>query len=116
MEDVKWRSDSEILSQIGDKIKEWRLEANISQKQLAQKSGISLFTEQQMEYGCNSSLANLLRVLRTLDRLGLFALFFESRQISPIEYDRMSKHPERQRASKKTTRANDKDIDNEPLW
>ena len=116
MEDIKWHSDSEILAQVGKKIKEWRLEVNISQKQLAEKSRLSLFTLQQIEYGKNSTLANLLRVLRTLDRLDYFALFFESRQFSPIEYERLSKLPVRQRATKEKNKANDKDADNEPLW
>lgn len=116
MEDIKWRSDSEILKQAGQKIREWRLEANISQKRLAEESGLSLFTVQQMEYGGNMMLGNLVRLLRTLDRLDFFSPFFERKPISPIEYEKMAKTPERKRAAKTKEKKNDRDIDGEPFW
>lgn len=116
MEDIKWLPDSEILKQMGLKIKEWRLEANISQKQLAEESGLSLFNVQRMEYGKNMMIGNLVRLLRTLNRLDFFASFFEPKQISPIEYEKMAKIPERKRAAKVKEKENGRDIDRKPFW
>ena len=114
MEDIKWRSDSEIFAQIGQKIKEWRLESNMSQKQLAEESGLSQFTVQQMEYGNGSSLGSMMRIMRVLDRLDFFALFFEKKRVSPIEAAKMKTPYRRRRAAKR--KIHDKDTDNKPLW
>lgn len=115
MEEIKWLPDTDVLSQIGKKVREWRLEMDFSQKQLADKAQISPATIQQLEYGNNPTVKNLLRVLRVLDRLDFFALFFEQKQISPIEYaERMNKKT-RRRATKKSGN-NDKNADNTPVW
>ena len=42
-------TDAGILAQIGQKLKEARIERNISQKVLAERSGLSAFSISQME-------------------------------------------------------------------
>lgn len=119
MTDIKWASDSEVLTRIGQKVKEWRLEMNLSQKELSEKAQLSPLTIQQVEYGKGTSVRNLLHVLRVLDRLDFFELFFQEKQLSPVEYERMMKihsDNERKRASSKKNKEYDTDTDNAPLW
>lgn len=68
-------SDVELLQKIGCKLKELRLEQNIKQKELAEKSGLSMFSISQIETGHNTSMQSIVQVLRALDRLELLDSF-----------------------------------------
>ena len=99
MVDIYALTDSAILVQIGQKLKEARLEQNISQKALADNCGLSIFSISQMENGHNTSLLSLVMVLRALNRLDVFEGLFREKPISPValsEY--MKKNPQRKRA------------------
>ena len=99
MEDIYALTDSAILVQIGQKLKEARIEQNISQKALADDSGLSTFSISQMENGHNTSLLSIIMVLRALNRLDVFADLFREKPISPVaisEY--LKKTRQRQRA------------------
>ena len=99
MMDIYALSDPAILAQIGQKLKEVRIEQNISQKTLADNCGLSTFSISQMENGHNTSLLSLIMVLRALNRLDVFEGLFREKPISPValsEY--MKKNPKRQRA------------------
>ena len=99
MTDIYALSDPAILTQIGQKLKEARIEQNISQKSLADSSGLSTFSISQMENGHNTSLLSLIMVLRALHRLDIFEGLFREKPVSPValsEY--MKKNPQRQRA------------------
>ena len=99
MEDIYALTDSAILVQIGQKLKEARIEQNISQKALADDSGLSTFSISQMENRHNTSLLSIIMVLRALNRLDVFAYLFREKPISPVaisEY--LKKTRQRQRA------------------
>ena len=99
MADIYSLSDLAILAQIGKKLKEARIEQNISQKLLADSSGLSPFSISQMENGHNTSLLSLIMVLRALNRLDVFEGLFREKPVSPValsEY--MKKNPQRQHA------------------
>jgi len=68
-------SDEEVLQKIGSKLKELRLEQNIKQKELAEKSGLSMFSISQMETGHNTSIQSIVQVLRALDKMELLDAF-----------------------------------------
>ena len=78
-------SDPQILKGVGNKIKEWRLGINMTQKEVASKAGISLITLQKAEKGEGIQLLSLIYILRALDRLDILSPFFEERHLSPIE-------------------------------
>lgn len=84
MYDIIELTDTEIHKQIGKKIKEWRLQINMSQKRLAKDAGLSLITVQQLEYGNRVTLETLIRVLRILGRLDELTPFFKEEPVSPI--------------------------------
>lgn len=99
MNDIYALTDGAILAEIGTKLKEERVERNLSQKDLAAACGLSAFSISQMENGHNTSLLSLVMVLRALNRLEILEELLRERPVSPIamsEY--MKKHPERKRA------------------
>ena len=110
MTDIYALTDAAILAQIGQKLKEARIEQNISQKALADSCGLSTFSISQMENGHNTSLLSLVMVLRALNRLEIFAELFREKPISPValsEY--MKKNPQRQHAYNTKVEADKKD-------
>ena len=99
MNDIYALTDNAILVQMGTKLKEARIEKNLSQKDLAAACGLSAFSISQMENGHNTSLLSLIMVLRALNRLEILEELLRERPVSPVaisEY--MKKHPERKRA------------------
>ena len=82
-------TDSLILQRIGDTIRHCRLERNISQKVLAESSGVSLSSVAALERGDSVSLSTLIPVLRALNKLEMLQPFLEEPGISPIAYARM---------------------------
>ena len=99
MVDIYALTDSAILLQIGQKLKEARIEQNISQKALAESSGLSTFSISQMENGHNTSLLSLIMVLRALNRLDVFEGLFREKPISPVALSElMKKNQQRKRA------------------
>ena len=102
MEEIQWLSDRMILDGIGKKLKEWRLEMNLSQTDMAGKTGISLTTYLNFEHGKGGSMSNFLRILRILNRLDSLDVFFQARPMSPILAQKIERGMRlRQRASKK---------------
>lgn len=78
-------TDVELLQKIGSKLKEIRLEQNVKQKELAEKSGLSMFSISQMETGHNTSVQSIIQVLRALGRIDLLdAFIFNKEEESPV--------------------------------
>ncbi|MBR6018329.1 MAG: helix-turn-helix transcriptional regulator [Paludibacteraceae bacterium] len=100
MIDLYLASDKILLKEIGHKIKRLRIAANLSQKALAERSGVSVFSISQIENGSNPSLLTLLMILRSLNALNMLYLFFEEEQLDPIAIaDYLKSHPQPKRAS-----------------
>ena len=88
---------------------------NLSQVLLANKTQLSIATIYQIESGKGTSLQNLIKVLRILDRLDTLSMFLQEKEISPLEFQKLEsgiKH--RKRASK--TKNNDTDNNGTSLW
>ena len=96
-------TDIELCNRIGVKMKTVRLKQNMSQDELADKSGVSISTIKRMEDGEVKTLGSLIRILRTLGKLDIFIPLVEEEQLSPNEYyeltNKANKH-KRKRASK----------------
>ena len=98
MNDPYLVSDRALLKVIGQKVKQLRLGASMSQKMLAERCGLSDFSISQIENGKNTSVLSLLMVLRALNALDMFYRFFEEEPVSPIAYAeamRKSRKPQR---------------------
>lgn len=65
----------EYLETIGKRIKLYRVYSNISQKELEEKSGVSIRTLSRLEQGLSIQLDSLIRILYALDlQDNIFAL------------------------------------------
>lgn len=86
-----------ILTEIGLRIKDVRVSRSLTQKDLAEKAGISPKTVERIENGENVKIENLLNVLRIFDYISNINTL-----IPEQEYLTMGVAPKkRQRASKK---------------
>ena len=102
-------TDTELCNRIAAKIKTVRLKQNMSQAELADKSGVSISTIKRMEDGEVKNFESLIRVLRTLGKLDIFVPLVEEEQLSPNEYYELASKaskPKRKRASKSYTKEN----------
>ena len=117
MTDIYALTDFAILAQIGQKLKEARIEQNISQKALADNCGLSTFSISQMENGHNTSLLSLVMVLRALNRLDVFSELFKQKPLSPVALsEMMKKMPKRQHAYTMKSHGDNEGIQNDFEW
>jgi transcriptional regulator with XRE-family HTH domain len=94
-------SNSEIILELGKRIKEYRIKKRITQQELADRAGISLFTVTQMEKGKPVSCSTLIAILRVLRLLDNFEMLLPEIEISPIELMKIQgKIPKRIRKKK----------------
>ncbi|MFI3261345.1 MAG: helix-turn-helix domain-containing protein [Rikenellaceae bacterium] len=111
------KTDHSIVEQIGKKIKELRLEQNITQAELRKRSGVSVRRIIDVEKGYNCTLLVLVQLLRALDAFYLIELFFAEKEISPIEYAKlMDSKKERQRARRRKLDNIDESEEEFELW
>jgi putative transcriptional regulator len=92
-------SDAGILMELGGRIRDQRLNCNISQKGLAVKAGVSLKVIQNIEYGKTATITGFLRVMRALRVLGQLDLFLPKVRFDPLEIIKLE-GKRRKRASK----------------
>lgn len=98
----KRKTDQAILQELGERVKAFRLQANYTQKQLAEKAGVSPYTLQKLEYGERTNLITFIQVLRALGELDQLAvLLADYNQISPLSLiDNEGKKKQRVRNNK----------------
>jgi len=83
-------SDSAILGAIGDRLKQERLNQDITQTTLAEKSAVGRIVVQRSEAGKGCSLRSFIRLLRTLGKLDHLDALLPETGVSPIELARLS--------------------------
>lgn len=96
------KSNDNVAQEIGKRLKTHRINKRFTQKQLAEKAGISLFTIVQIEKGKPVSISMLIPVLRVLRLLDNMELLIPEPQISPVALlNQKNKHIKRVRSKKK---------------
>lgn len=75
MDEINYTTNNDILALLARRVKEYRLAARMSQKELAERSGVSQTTISHFEQGTSRNLTlgnfiSLLRVLGLEQRLG----------------------------------------------
>jgi transcriptional regulator with XRE-family HTH domain len=90
-------SDKRIAEELGSRIKALRLRKNITQKELAEATALSLNVIKALESG-RGKLLSLISVLRELGALDQLDGFIPEPSISPMQLARMHGKP-RERAS-----------------
>ncbi len=84
MIDTYGLSDIAILNKIGARIKEIRIEQDITQKELSQMAGVSMFSISSIENGSNTSILTLVQILRALNRFDMLEPFLKEKEVSPV--------------------------------
>jgi transcriptional regulator with XRE-family HTH domain len=82
---MKSLSETEILIELGRRLKRTRLSQNVTQQELAERAGVSPRTVSAVESGDDIRLSTLVRLLRALGRLGGIEALLPAPQISPLE-------------------------------
>lgn len=96
-------SDKMVLATLGRRIKQERINQNITQKDLASRSGVGRIVVQRLEGGKGCALGAFIKILRSLGRLTQIDLILPEPGISPLLLAR-SKRTERARARSRTAR------------
>jgi transcriptional regulator with XRE-family HTH domain len=78
-------TDSELIAEIGDRMRRYRLQQNIPQEDLAEKAGVAPRTVRNMESGGDVRLSTIVAVLRALGRTDVIDAFLPRPGVSPIE-------------------------------
>ena len=79
------KTDIAIVAEIGKRIKAVRNKKLFTQAEIAERSGISIFTVSQIETGKNTSLISLISVMRALKLLDNLEEFIPEPMISPVD-------------------------------
>lgn len=91
---------SEIEYQLGESIKQLRLQKNLDRKTLCERAGISLNALRHLENGEGATVKTLVRVVRALERQDWFAAIAPKVTVNPLHMVRNSTN--RKRASRRT--------------
>jgi len=78
-------TDSELIAEIGARIRRYRLQQNLKQHDVAQKAGVSPRTVRNMESGGDVRLSTIVAVLRALGKTDAVDAFLPRPRVSPIE-------------------------------
>ena len=94
MDNLSYTTNQDIIALLCQRLKEYRLAARISQKEMAEKSGVSLTTISHLEQGVNRNLTlntfiSLLRVLGLEQRL---SELLPELPVPPIALKQMNKY------------------------
>jgi transcriptional regulator with XRE-family HTH domain len=77
-------TDSDVLKEVGRRIRAYRLQRNLTAEHVATRAGIQLRTLLGVERGANPRLGTLIRILRALDRLDALDAFLPDPGLSPM--------------------------------
>ena len=97
-------SDTEVLHELGERLKRLRIASQKTQADLATATGVALRTVKNLESGKDVAFSTILKVLRALDVLQNLDVAIPVMEISPNEIMKMGKQRERvRRAGGRTT-------------
>lgn len=103
MENWLFSTEKEIIGQIGQRLKQIRLQHNLTQKELSRDTGLSVSTISLIEQGNSTSLESLIRILVRLNRIKDFESVFRVGQNLELKmkFEKAKLKSERKRASRK---------------
>jgi transcriptional regulator with XRE-family HTH domain len=78
-------SNTALVQEIGNRIRDYRIYKRFTQKELSEQAGVSIFTIAQVEKGNPVSISMLLPILRVLRLLDNLEFLLPEIGISPIE-------------------------------
>lgn len=94
-------SDPQLLAQLGERLRAYRVQQGLTLKELALRAGITPLTLLKAERGENFTMRTLLRVLRALERIDLVEGFLPPPLESPLRLLDQKEGPLARRVRKK---------------
>lgn len=102
-----------IAEELGDRLRQARLNADLTQAEVASRAGLSRRTVLNAEKG-QVQLENLVAILAALDAVNQLDAFLPVQELSPLQLAKL-KGQQRQRASKSPAKA-DRAEEARPSW
>jgi len=106
-------SASAIAEELGNRLKQARLNADLTQTEVASRTGLNRKTILNAEKG-RVQLENLVAILVSMDMVGQLNIFLPEQEVSPIQLAKLKGH-ERQRASR-PKKGNAQAREDKPSW
>lgn len=78
-------TDAELLNELGNRLRGYRLQRNLTADQVAASAGLNRNTVLNAERGKNPRLETVVRLLRTLGRLDALDAFLPPAPVSPLQ-------------------------------
>jgi len=103
-------TDEQILLALTKRIRQQRLNLNITQEELSKRAGVHVQTIKNFESGKTTTLLTFILILRAFGNLDALNLVFPEPGISPIELLKL-KGKGRERASRSSKNENE-----DPIW
>ena len=94
MNNLSYTTNQDIIALLCQRLKEYRLAARISQKEMAEKSGVSLTTISHLEQGVNRNLTlnNFISLLRVLGLEQRLSELLPELPVPPMALKQMNKY------------------------
>ncbi|MEI7926949.1 MAG: helix-turn-helix transcriptional regulator [Verrucomicrobiales bacterium] len=86
-------ANPDIEKELGKRLKNRRLDLNLSQMEVAERSGLSRRTITAIEHGEGSTLSTLIALLRALNALNTLEQFLPNPGISPMKMLKLQEEP-----------------------
>ena len=102
MDNLSYTTNQDIIALLCQRLKEYRLAARISQREMAEKSGVSLTTISHLEQGMNRNITlnNFISLLRVLGMEQRLSDLLPELPVPPMALKQMNKYiPKRVRRS-----------------
>lgn len=106
MDNLSYTTNQDIIALLCQRLKEYRLAARISQREMAEKSGVSLTTISHLEQGMNRNITlnNFISLLRVLGMELRLSDLLPELPVPPMALKQMNKYiPKRVRRSNHDT-------------
>lgn len=102
IDNLSFTTNQDIIALLCQRLKEYRLAARISQREMAEKSGVSLTTISHLEQGLNRNITlnNFISILRVLGLEQRLSDLLPELPVPPMALKQMNKYiPKRVRRS-----------------
>ena len=94
MDNLSYTTNQDIIALLCQRLKEYRLAARISQREMAEKSGVSLTTISHLEQGMNRNITlnNFISLLRVLGMEQRLSDLLPELPVPPMALKQMNKY------------------------
>ncbi|WP_301412279.1 helix-turn-helix domain-containing protein [Prevotella sp.] len=102
---INKKSASEVIAALGKRFKEYRLVSRLTQKEVSEKSGVSVLTIRRFElgYSYNITMGNFISMLKAIDFTDGIADIMPEIPVSPYAMAKLEEHkPKRIRHGKQS--------------